>query len=1261
MRRFGGLSRLAIGTVVAIGLLTGCRDVVRVEGELAAAAFKSAATSLTKDPAGRWYVVVAPGQALSPYAVIEYQGQVHAFWTAARGERSAELLPLTRVPIEWFNGAMQHPGATTTTLVEGFSDELLASTVGMWAGGDSKEIRWLGPMPTGLQSAVVLRATGGGDAGLSERMVGTLVVDEQGVHRAETGFSAAEGPYLVIPEAPVMTPQPTLATYTGEGIPEEVLADVVERGAAQAVRTLAELREVGAGRGAEILVGEGAQGLLVGLSTEGLSPGFGPGAQRLALAESGVWVGPQATEEMRRHVLEAMVAIYHGYPLKAAYHLAQVEGLSVDGSVPGAELRQLDLLAAAGYGAWARRELAREAEGYGAEASLAIARAYAYEGQWDAVVIYAERAAGYFERWPTPQRELGRARAYELGALASVWAGRERGLERAQQRLARALTEVQRVDDPLRAGRIARVRGWLALNLGNAEEAEEHLELARQGFARAGSRYEEGRLALNAAYAFYVHGARDSALRAYRRWEREHAPEARPEQQIMARALAVALAVEGAPTPGEESWAQLRARARELRAWDALLFASIEHYQTRHYEGADATGLGRAVLLASSHTALSLLDKRIDGALAGICAEVLFVTSAGPLGGQPVYQCASVAERYFDDITSVEPLFGAAYRFLQHGDLTGARAALAYVKEGTPGARDWAITRAQIYLLEAAILIDEGRDEDVPAALSAAYGLLDQALPAGQRPDVLLRLAESFDLRGFDDLAIPLTEAALEAALSGYSKSLAYDAALALAERLWRAQRWEDLAALESPESALHAARVTLYRAQAEAMLANAGTARELSEEALAQARQFGDLQRLSVGLLALELALERRDLEEVARLGEQLQSDAEGARQSVRNSEAGRVLQARLQTLRARYDGLTGERERAITRMDLAREMFDGLALDVAPGVRAEVLEGSARVTPSGDKARAHTEALRTLFDAVSRGDDRRARREIARRLAGQLIMLNEGARALEVVSLINARGDAISGVRAYAHCVRGEALGLIGKEAARYHLERCAQQAPADGELASRSLLLTALSTPEASLAYRAELAAHLLQNHSDRLSPFERQRFELIAGLAAGLVRLDPEAEAELRKRITQAPDTPARMEAVRELGEALLKAGHFEELERLLHAESSTFHAPGVDGAPYLALLRLSSLVHQARPFEALAYASRVLVEAPTQTPHDEARVALLMANAYLQQGQPLVAQVALERAREAIRTMPEPHDAALVAEFEALESAARPSR
>ncbi|RDV39102.1 hypothetical protein DV096_00590 [Bradymonadaceae bacterium TMQ3] len=1224
------LSRAALCGVVAISLLGGCRDVVRVEGDLAAAPFKEATASLTKDPSGSWFVVAARGQALARYALVTHHDVVHAFEVVAAGERSAELLPLTEVPVAWFNLAMV--GTPEVRFADTLDDELLATTVGLWAGGQSEEIRWVGPLPEGVESAVVLRAAGHApEASLAERIVGSLEVDARGVHKATQRFDAGQGPYLVLIEGPVSDALPRVATYTGLGIPTEGLLESVESGAALDLSTMAELREVGAGRGAELLIADAGEDLLLGLSSGAVAPGFGPASQRPALAESGFRLGADATLAHRRLALQGLVAMYQGHPLKAAYLLRQIPGLSVDGSVRGAELRLRDLEAAAGYGAWARRQTALGAEGFGADAALAIARAYAYEGQWDAVVSYAERAASLFGRWPSPQRELGRARAYQLGALASIWAGREGGLERAQARMARSYVEVQRIEDPLRAGEVARIRALIALKNGQVQQAEELMELARQGFANAGSRRLESKLALDAAYAFYVSGASDAALRAFRRWERDHQELGRPEQEMMAHALKMVLRLEGAPSPGERAWADVQARAGALRAWDALLLAALERYQARPYGGQEVVELGETVLRASARSSLALLDGRIEGALSGICAETLFAGEEGA-ASELAHLCESAAGRYFAEPASVEPLFRAAYRFVQRGELSRARKALTFIETRAPRSGPWRITHAQVYLLGAAIAVESDRPEEVAGQLDEAFTLLNVSLERGYAPAVLLELADSFDLRGFDRIAISLTESALSAARQQYQRTTGFAASLALAERLYQARRFAELSEVEAPESPLHAARINLYRAHAEIMRNNSGRGSELQLQALEQANDFGGLQRISVKLLALELALARGEFLVAQELGDRIGRELDALPSTLASSEGGRVLNARALALTARAHLGAGAPEEARRMSAGALAIFEDLSEDVAPMVRAEVLEVAARQAETLDELKAHVDQLDALFAQTSHRDERRAARESARRLTPLLLTLDETGRAIDVVQRVHARGDALFGYRDRSHCLTGEVAAYAGDAAtARYHLDRCAQS-DAFGAQAARGQLILALSNPDASLAYRASLANHLLQHHSSELSAFEQGRLRLINELATTLATPAPEKEAALREELAAALGPVQRVEVLGRLGDYLLNVGHFEDLDRLLQSEASAFyHEEVVDGPALLVRLRLRALVTQARPFEALAYASRALAEAPSLDPGEQARAKLLLAHARIQLGRPLQARVELDEA------------------------------
>lgn len=1222
---------IALFALLMAAALWGCRTPVVVEGNLSAEPFLRSEASLTKDSAGRLFAVTALGQQPDRFAVVDFEDQIHLFWTHRKGERAVHLLPLTRLDIDWYNRAM------TRTPEIRFYDEVddlaVATSVGFWRGGSQDNIRWLGPVPEGeIQAVVVPTEVDIESVSLADYIVGIVALTGDSITRRFQTFPPHRGPYLIIPDGAFnQQGLPRVASSAqGSFETDEVAWTWSSAVGGEPVNNSAELQQ-GAGLfGVDIYIANRGGDIAFGFATDAGPPGLGSRNLRPALAESGLILNAGADANSRLHVIRGIDALYSGNPLSAAFHLAQTSDWHVDGSREATLLRHQDLIAAAGYIPWTRAAIVEGKEGMGPEISLYLARAFAYEDHWRATTAHATRGGRLFGQWPAESAPLGVGRANLLRAAALLAQGDEDGAIRIYIQAARAFAAAE---DPYNAALARREAALIAPTEFDFTEVADLLE-------GAGATYEASRTLL-IGVAFLIEARDfDGARQKLEAWTNRFGSQPPIRLAMLSRSLELRMAVLAGDEVDDQSIRDQFHEAQAHNAWEAAVVAGLTWYgHSSQFGESERHQLGQTLAQANLRGGVELFTLEVDRTLGAICADVAFAPAARDAVSEISRQCRHRIERAATTPEGIASLLNGGYRYLQRGDLASARALEQFVFSRLQEERAWNLVSADSYFYRAALLEEAASSEDHGAdseasvdAIQAAFNLLRQTYAPRQAPVELIALGDQFHARGFETLTIALYRAARRAAASADRNSVEFDAALKLARSLHRGQHWSELSSMESVESPLHAARIDLYRAQADFFRNNMGSARDAQTRVLRQAREFGDLQRVSVLNLAAELAEERGDLDRAREFTEQALSNLDTLPQSLAPQEQSRVLTARTLAMAAGQAALAGDVDEGRRYIERSLTIFEELPMSTAPQVRLEVLQNAARLSADVESFDGYVADLETLFRRMPDDAPIYLRRDVLRSLAELLIGRGDHQRAREHINAVVSRGQGLSPRRIEHHYLVGLVqLYSSDFDGARSQLRRVARAG--EGFAAARATLLDALADHSATANYRAGLVRHL----RDELPEYEvgeRARLQWMSEFAAPTVTPIPELGNQLRETFSSdqniSPD--ARLAAAVSYIQYLLDTGQYEEVDRVLQSESAIFYDPEVDAVDVWVRLRITSMVRQLRPFDVFRYADRALSEAPPRSDEGEAEVNYLRAVAHLQAGQYFPARQYLENAR-----------------------------
>ena len=1232
-----------VGLAIAAAVC-GCRTPVDQEGPLQVQFFERPGSSLATAPGGQWYVVARRGESPRQFLTVEYDDRTELFVTDAVGERTAEIFPLTRVDIGWFNDALDG-----TPRLE-FHDELdgvtVDDTLGLWPGGERDSMRWLGDAPTTQKRGAVLPLDldAGESKSLSDHIVGLIDLDEGGVTQRYGAFPQERGPFLVLPDGPVSESLPRAAST------DDTLAALVEQMAdagepvvdaeglnivgGDPVTNAAEMQQLAGEHSVELIVAEQDGGFRFGFAADASAPAQGSAPHPVALAQSGFVVDGNVSSDRLETSFHAAADLYRGHPLSTAYRLRRLgihDNWHVDGNDLATQLRHQDLVAAADYAPWMRTYLVDHQQELGPEIRLYLVRALNYMGRWDSVLRYGEGTVAAFSDWPEQPGSIGRGNTRRLMAEAH----RQRGnTEAAAQLLEQAVDDFRLGADPYRAALVQRRRLLLLGETSGYTRVADELE-------EAGADYEASRTLLLAVAASLEVGAEDRTVRYMQAWTDRFAEAASARLLALYRALhdRVAL-VQGEATDRDEMASRVE-EAISSRWWDAAVIGGLTMRQRRMAVD-DRSVLDWLTTFADGmrRTDAVLFESDIEQAVAVGCVDAMFAER--DVSAWLHYHCRVRFDRMTARAAGVSSLQDGGYRLLQHGEFSAAEQLEERLLDDVPTTGGWAIPRARTLLFRSARL-DESRTPDDPTqrdeedrevieAFQDAFGTFADGVDEEDAPPVLRALGERFEARGFERQALALFDAARQAARDANADGEEFEAALALASARYRAGRWADLANMDNVGSPLHAARIDLYRGHAHIVRGDEDRGSSLTERGLEQSREFGELQRLSISHLAAELAVQRQDYDTAYEYLEEGLDTVAALPESVAERTESAVLEARLRTLLAGVYVARGDLEAARAESDRAVELLDDLPSTLAISVRREVLQTAAGLADDGEEFERYRDELVDLYHRIPPDSTSDVAREMSRTVAWLMIEGDEVDGAVAATTPILDEGVGLAATRRHHHCIAGMVRRFQRDvELSDFHLLRCVGHQPED-EMTARAALLMALDDADASVGYRTELVAHL-RDKLPGTAPGMRAQLEWMKSFSS------PDAEPEGERRETlreqfeaaEAKEPEERTAAAVDYLRFLIDTGDYERADQVLRTEAESFFDAEEDQRPQWKLLRVESLLRQLRPFDAVEYIERGLDDA-TEDAHI-AQLHYFQAVAHHQLGQYFPAQDRLDRARE----------------------------
>lgn len=1225
------------------------------EANLPPRGFSVPTASLTKDSAGLWYVISPEGESPRGFVVIEHQELKFAFYAIPVGERAAQVLPLTPVRVDWFNAAMQ--GDPTIAFVDDLEDVNIDGGLALWAGQGAEQLRWLGRQPRGRQMALVMpaRAPARGTS-MPAWAKGIMTFEENRVITQQGAFAVQDGPYLVLPDGLTKPHGFRVGNISGEpielsGASTIVIDDLPPTEIPEGRQNTFALMPLGRSHLADALVFRA--GSSWGISLVEPANGRIGRFQRLeaSLAEVPWTLGTEPTAHDLERAIEGLRAIFDNHPLVASYWIGELS-IDVHGNRRAAELRRMELIAAAGFGPWMRAELLDGKRGAEGDESLYIARSFAFEGQWQGTEVYAGRAYELFGRWPHPQNHLGRGRADLLTAQSRAEGG-DFGQAVAYGR--RAGQHFEQAGDVMMHAQALHHTGLYYFDAGDPEAAVAMMERASELYREGGASYfgllTKFRLGRRLVEAGKPPGARIIA-EVGERFDALSEPIATNRAHIAATAVdfrrvghrneahLVQILFEIAQGQGDRIGA-MAAATLLIEAGRIERDEEIIHYGTALTYGLAATN--EAYYTQPAREALMVLCTR------GLPASVEAVAESAPL----VQSCDSIRRSLHTEPGAAPIWLTSGYGHIQMGRWERARSistALGTLLTAEFKARD-AKTAADILLFQAALVHAEALDLEVPpvlpdeqtsaALIQQAFDVLKNGLSLDEAGPYLHELAQGFRVRGLEHLALTLTRASLQAASNQRQAQLIPIYTLALAVAHYEVESWKTLGNIALPEHEGFARRVALYKAHGLAMSGDVDQGSRVRAAALTQAREVQGLQYLSMLIFAAQLDLERGALEEAEEALREAIEAEESLEDGVKTEQAARVLAARLRETRARLHAHREQHEESRVAIQNAVAIISELPAHVAGNVRVEVLETAGLYATSEEQVAHYIELLQLLRTQLVDADDLFVLQMAVRAQARLEVLRGQSTEAYALLRSLFEDGLSPSTSRHAGDCLIGEiAIQAGNMNAAKPALERCARH-DAAGEKGARARLWLAFADKGQTTAFRLGLVQHLERISPGRLPARESQRLALIKRLPQGSQQ-PPDAtrlfrlEAQLEERDRGTPE--ARAEAVEALVSYFLGVGRAVDAEDVLNRHGSVFFDAGEESEATLVRLRLASLVYQLRPIEARIYARRAMVESGPMPARIEAEIALLQAQNSVVLGQWFAAahhvSAGLEMAREA---------------------------
>jgi hypothetical protein len=956
--------------------------------------------------------------------------------------------------------------------------------------------------------------------------------------------------------------------------------------------------------------------------------------QRLeaSLAEVPFTLRPPVSDEQIDAALEGLRAIFDNHPLVAAYYLRDLP-MEVHGTAHGANLRRMELIAAAGLGPWMRAELIAGKRGIEADGQYYLARSYAYEGNWGAVEAHAGRAYELFSSWPPQARELGRGRVDLLAAMARA----ERGdLAGAHSYALRSVHHFAQTKDRMMEATALQWAGLYRFGLGDIDEGTSLIQRAFQTFEAGGAPYHGllARFRLGRSLTEAGHFDAGKVLT-----EVGASFEALGEPIAMNRGHIAAVTLE-VRRSGSRHLARLIPELFQI-ALDqgdrigAMAAATllIEERLTETEQDILRAGLALTMGLVTSNETYYVRPAR--RALMTLCTRGLPASVESSEQGAPLVQaCDGIRRSLRADRDAIPIWLDSGYRHLQMSRWEASRAIASALNDllSPEFIAEHGRLAADILLFQAALAYAQERDaqdlsaisdeQTMVALIQRAFNILKETLALDEAPAYLFETGQQFRLRGLEQLTLAFFRAAIQAASNAGQSELVASYTLALAEAHLESEDWKALIALRPPPHPGFARRIHLLQAHARFMAQDTSAAMELRARALEDSRKGAALQHLASLVLAAQLDLSRGDLAAC----EELLREAVAIEEALGSSDAPRdhvrVLAARSRSLRARWHVRREQLTEAREAIGEAVAIISEIPADVAAHVRIEILEDAGTVARSEAEVAHYVEMLQLLKTQISVADGGRVRQAA---IASQARLEAHRGRHAEAYALLRELledGLAPGPSRQSTDCLMGElALGAGKQRNGLAALERCARHDTV-GERGARARIWLAFNDPRQTTAFRVGLVQHLERIMAGRGSARDRERLTLIRLLPQPTSLSDRALEQRLRNRLDSAAHQGAEDEAaaVEALTNYLLATGQAREAEDLLNRHGSVFFDAGEESEGTLVRLRLAALVQQLRPFEARTFGERAMAESAPMTLSTRTSIALFMVKNYIVLGQ-----------------------------------------
>jgi hypothetical protein len=1210
-----------------------CRTGTTPEAGIDQRLFEQKSASLGYNPRGYWFAVAAQNSAITDYVTIAHDGHTELFYAVARGERAAQLLPLTPVQSTWFADAVE--AEATPVFVGNLDQAQLSDSVGLWSGETGDAIKWFGKIPSGAVTTVALPAKAPESVAPFSRWArGVVGVSGGEAKPVEGDFS--NGPFLLLPETgkeqqalrvvnlsknDVVAPKGSKISVETQGRPAFDEGSLYEYA----------LLPVGRQQGADLIFFDAAGSQYVF--------NVGPDHARLgdqarlvaAVAETPLSLrNPKAAPS----VMRGFQAIRDGRPLAAAYWLSS-DDLGVAQNPQAGALRLAELPAAAGLTQWSRVALLEAADGMSADRVLYLARAHALEGDMTKAIEYASDSAVYFRTWPSPTSYTGAASARLLRAHLehaqfddqSDNQDDSSAIEQAQE----AVEGFQSGGDALRQADAELQLAHYLFGVGSPDNAVRYANLARSRYYHAGSPYFSA-LAEIALAEFMLDSAQsENAL--------EMAGYARARMQKfgepvgLSRARLVEVLAQNAAGKKRDISGELKnvlARAKEHKDLRTqVLAASALVTRAGVDDSRRIVELGSMLLSTRDDIVDPFAQRELQRALAALCGQGfarLAASDAEP--ASTVDQaCAIALKKVAGDPATLSAWLDQGYTALQQGNTTLADSTASQLTASLDEQLETSspVLAAQIYIFRYAVKTgpNEASGEDAKPLLEQAFSLLANGLDPASAPARLFDLTREHRARGLTEVAGRLGQQAMNAARDQKKYELEREVLFALldiyqstdtpSEVLKLARDGRKVVARAGPGSEALEARTLMYQSDAEYRLGRTSDGGLHRSNALAMANEADDATHLDLLVLAARLDMERRAIAAAEPLIGRALGIYDALGPKIRTEPGVVTSLTQLHTLHGEFGVRLGKLESAQKAFDTALQLSKDNKRGETLAHRADALVGRAGLADAADAA-TYEDKLVSLLDQL--GGTASLKHSVASlkhcieaHRAGVEYFTDAGdaSQALDVAERIHDLGFSLA-PRHVAACVIARPRLFAGKdELATQNLETCAADNAGEpgGEFAT---LLLALTDNTLDATARAKTAASVQETLGDKLTATERARLVFIQSLANPENSYDKRRAGRLEKS-ARANQAPGDVEA---FASYLLSVGRPSEASAFTDEHSSVFFEQGQESPGTLIGLRLEAMVRQLQPVEAALFARRALSESTDIAPKQQARIDFLLA-------------------------------------------------